>query len=228
MRGLRRLWRRLAALGTRRRDEDRLRREIEDHLARQSEAFVREGHRPTEARRLAGVKFGAVADVEERHRAERGWPWINRLWQDLRYAVRQWRRAPIFTAVAILSLALGIGANAAVFSLFNTVLLRPLPVPDPDGLVNLETSGPQPGGVMCNMSGPCDIVVSYPMFRDLQRQQTTLTGVAGQWQIDANLALDGGTRQGDAALVSGSYFPVLWGIAGARPPDRPGGRPRRR
>jgi predicted permease len=209
MRSLRRLWRRLMALGTRGRDEARLRREIEDHLERQADELRRAGYTPVEARRLAALKFGGLAAVEERHRETRGWPALERLWQDLRYAIRQWRRAPVFTAVAILSLALGIGANAAVFSLFNAVLLRPLPVPDPDGLVNLETSGPQPGGVMCNMSGPCDIVVSYPMFRDLQQRQATLTDVAAHWQIDANVAFDGATRHGDAALVSGSYFSVL-------------------
>ena len=90
-----------------------------------------------------------------------------------RLALRALFRFPFVTVVAILSLALGIGANTAVFSLFNQWLLQPLPVPEPDRLVNLSAVGPKQGPRSCGMAGSCDIVFSYPMFRDLQNAKLT-------------------------------------------------------
>ena len=91
-------------------------------------------------------------------------------------------------AVAIGSLALGIGANAAIFSLFEQLLLRPLPVGHPERLVNLAAPGPKPGSQSMNQAGNSDSVFSYPMFRDLQRRQTSFTDIAAHRQFDANLA----------------------------------------
>jgi predicted permease len=107
------------------------------------------------------------------------------------------------------SLALGIGANAAIFSLFNQLLLKPLDVPQPARLVNLSAPGPKPGSTSCNQAGPCDAVFSYPMFRDLERVQTPFTGIAAHVSFGANLAARGQTENGEGLLVSGSYFPVL-------------------
>ncbi|MBI3790516.1 MAG: hypothetical protein HY275_06525, partial [Gemmatimonadetes bacterium] len=84
-------------------------------------------------------------------------------------ALRTLRKTPFVTAIAILSLALGIGANAAMYSLFDQVLARGLPVPAADELVNLATPGPKPGSDSCNQSGGCDEVMSYPMFKDLEK-----------------------------------------------------------
>jgi hypothetical protein len=109
---------------------------------------------------------------------------------NLKLAWRTLRRAPFVTSVAIVSLALGIGANAAIFSLFNQVLMRALPVPDQDRLVNLSAPGPKPGGTSCNTAGDCEDVFSYPMFRDLERVQTAFTGIAAHRTFDANLAYD--------------------------------------
>ena len=81
-------------------------------------------------------------------------------------------RAPFVTIVAILSLALGIGANAAIYSLFDELLLQPLPVPHPDRLVNFASPGPQVGSYNCIKDGDCDAVFSYPMFRDLEKAKT--------------------------------------------------------
>jgi hypothetical protein len=111
--------------------------------------------------------------------------------------------------VAIVSLALGIGANAAIFSLFEQLLLRPLPVDHPERLVNLAAPGPKPGSQSMNQAGNSDSVFSYPMFRDLQRRQTSFTDIAAHRQFDANLAYRGRTLSGEGMLVSGSYFPVL-------------------
>ncbi len=87
---------------------------------------------------------------------------------NLKLAFRTLKRTPFVTAVAVLSLALGIGANAAIFSLFDQMLLRALPVQEPDRLVNLIAPGPKPGSQSCNQAGDCEQVFSYPMFRDLE------------------------------------------------------------
>jgi predicted permease len=128
---------------------------------------------------------------------------------NLRFAFRMLFKAPFVTTVAIISLALGIGANAAIFSLFNQVLMRPLPVERPRELVNLGSPGPKPGSQSCGQPGDCDSVFSYPMFRDLEKQQTVLTGIAAHVFFGANLAYNSQTTSGTGALVSGSYFPVL-------------------
>jgi predicted permease len=127
----------------------------------------------------------------------------------LRFALRTLFKTPFVTAVAIVSLALGIGANAAIFSLFDQLLLQPLPVPEAERLVNLRSPGPQPGATNCNIAGGCDSVFSYQMFRDLERVQTPFTGVAAHVNFGANLAARGQTSSGRGMLVSGSYFPVL-------------------
>ena len=128
---------------------------------------------------------------------------------NLRYALRLLWKTPFVTIVAIASLALGIGANAAIFSLFNQVLLRPLPVPDPGALVNFSGNRPNPGSQSCGQAGDCDEVYSYPMFRDLEREQKVFTGIAAHVSFGANLAARNKTFSGQGMLVSGSYFPVL-------------------
>ncbi|MBI1876198.1 MAG: ABC transporter permease, partial [Acidobacteria bacterium] len=125
---------------------------------------------------------------------------------NLRLALRTLFKTPFVTVVAILSLALGIGANAAIFSLFNQMLLRPLPVREPNRLVTLAATGPKPGSTSCNQAGDCDVVFSYPMFRDLEKVQTVLTGIAAHRLFGANLAARGQTLNGDGLLVSQRRF----------------------
>ena len=96
----------------------------------------------------------------------------------IKLAVRTLRKTPFITSVAVVSLALGIGANAAIFSLFDQLLLRALPVQEPEQLVNLGAPGPKPGSQSCNQAGECDVVFSYAMFRDLERAETGLSGLA--------------------------------------------------
>jgi hypothetical protein len=91
-------------------------------------------------------------------------------------AARMLLKTPFVTAVAVVSLALGIGANSAIFSMFDQLLRRPLPVVEPERLVNLSAPGPMPGGNSCNQAGECDEVWSYPMFRDLEKSQTSSRG----------------------------------------------------
>jgi MacB-like periplasmic core domain len=128
---------------------------------------------------------------------------------NLKFALRTLFKTPFVTIVAIVSLALGIGANAAIFSLFNQLLLRPLPVPEPDRLVNLAVPGPKPGGSSCGQAGGCDEVFSYPMFRDLEKVQTVFTALGAHVNFGANLSARGQTQNGEGLLVSGGYFQAL-------------------
>ena len=128
---------------------------------------------------------------------------------NFKLALRTLFKSPFVTVVAVVSLALGIGANTAIFSLFHQLILRSLPVQEPARLVNLSAPGPKPGSQSCNQAGDCDVVFSYPMFRDLERVQATFTGIAAHRLFGANLAYRGQTLSGDGVFVSGSYFPVL-------------------
>jgi predicted permease len=127
----------------------------------------------------------------------------------LKLAIRGLLKNPFVTMIAIVSLALGIGANAAIFSIFHQILLRDLPVVEPERLVNLSSPGPKQGGTSCGDIGGCDSVFSYPMFRDLERNQDVFTGIAAHVFFSANLAYGGQTEHGRGLVVSGSYFPVL-------------------
>ena len=128
---------------------------------------------------------------------------------NLKLALRTLIKTPFVTSVAVVSLALGIGANAAIFSLFDQLLLRPLPVQAPDRLVNLSAPGPKPGSQSCSEAGSCEEVFSYPMFRDLQVQQRVFTNLAAHRSLGVNLSYKGQTLSGGGMLVSGSYFQVL-------------------
>ncbi|HEX8027792.1 MAG TPA: ABC transporter permease [Vicinamibacterales bacterium] len=128
---------------------------------------------------------------------------------NFRLALRTLFKSPFITLVAILSLALGIGANSAIFSLFDQMLLRPLPVPHPEELVNFKTPGPKPGSNSCGQAGGCDEIFSYPMFRDLEKAQTSFTGIAAHRTFGGSVGYQGTSLSADGLLVSGSYFPVL-------------------
>jgi predicted permease len=131
----------------------------------------------------------------------------------IRLAFRTLFRTPFVTSIAVLSLALGIGANAAIFSLFDQTLLRPLPVNEPERLVNLSASEPNPGSQTCGPAGGCDVVFSYRMFRDLEQRQTVFTGIAAHAPFDVSVAYKDQPQTGNGMVVSGSYFPTL----GVRP-----------
>ncbi len=128
---------------------------------------------------------------------------------NLKLAIRTLLKNPFVTIVAVVSLALGIGANTAIFSLFHQLILRSLPVQDPARLVNISAPGPKPGSQSCNQAGDCDVVLSYAMFRDLERVQQSFTGLAAHRLFGANLSYRGQTLSGEGVFVSGSYFPVL-------------------
>ncbi len=127
----------------------------------------------------------------------------------LKLAFRTLWKTPFVTGVAILSLALGIGANSAIYSLFDQMILRDLPVPAPERLVNLSVPGPKPGSTSCGGAGGCEDVFSYPMFRDLEQDSPVFTGMGAHVSFGANLAFDGQTSSSEGRLVSGGFFSTL-------------------
>ena len=137
MRALRRFLTRLRGLAGGQRDEERLREEVDEHIALQIEDNLRAGMSPAESRRQAVLKFGSVEAIKEDYRDQRGLPFIETLLQDTRYALRRLRKTPAFTLTATLTLALGIGATTAIFTLVHAVLLKSLPVSNPAQLYRL-------------------------------------------------------------------------------------------
>ena len=128
---------------------------------------------------------------------------------NLKLAIRGLRKHLFVTIAAVISLALGIGSNAAVFSIFHQVLFQSLPVTEPDRLVNLSSPGPQEGSMHSGDMGERSFVFTYPMFQDLERQQNVFTGIAAHVSFGASLAYRGTTEAVRCLFVSGSYFPVL-------------------
>ncbi len=128
----------------------------------------------------------------------------------LKFAFRTLFRQPFVTTVAIISLAFGIGANSAIFSLFDQMLIRPLPVARPNELVDLAAPDPKPGSQSCNQAGDCDAVFSYAMFRDIEHDNNgVFSGVVAHRAFGTNLAYKGQTSSSEGMFVSGGYFPTL-------------------
>jgi predicted permease len=161
MRFLRRWWARIGNFTTGQQNDERLREEMEQHIALQTEENLRAGMSAAEARREAVMKFGGVGTVKEDYHAKQGLPFFENLLQDSRFAIRMLAKSPGFSGIAILTMALGIGATTAIFSLVDATLLHPLPYPHPEELVRIEDDLP---GV-----GATDAGISIPEWKDLQR-----------------------------------------------------------
>jgi predicted permease len=215
--GIRRLFR----LAVRRRDlaEQEADEEIRLHLALRAEQLAREGLSPEAARAEAERRFGPVQEARARlhgsaARREARLRLGDRLAsfaQDVRLALRGLRRAPGFTVVAVACIALGVGANAAAYSVFEELLLRPLPVPAPERLVNVAPTAPTLGNDQCNQSGSCQEVWSLPLYRDLAASRgRAVAGLAAHRLFLASVApAEGRALQAEGVFVSGAYFPVL-------------------
>jgi putative ABC transport system permease protein len=128
---------------------------------------------------------------------------------NLRHALHELRRRPDLSLIIIAILALDIGATTAVFSLFYQILAEPLPVPERDGLVELSASGPMGGGGSVSLAGNRERIFSYPMFRDLEEQQSVFAGLAAHRDFEASVTEGRQTVSGSGLMVSGSYFGVL-------------------
>src|SRR4051812_43239786 len=200
---------------------DRARRDADEqiahHLTLRTEQLVADGWPEEAARVEAERRFGPLDDARRRLRqsAERRDKrlrlneWLDNARRDIRIAGRGLRRTPAFALTVIICLALGVGANAASFSLVDELLLRPLPVRDPGSLVNLGTAGPRTGSDSCNQAGGCNEVFSYPMYRDLERAQSSFTAIVAHRIVPANVALGDRSAFTLMAIVSGNYFPTL-------------------
>jgi len=136
---------------------------------------------------------------------------MHALWQDVRYGLRMLAKHPGFTAIAVLTLALGIGANTAIFSLLNQILLRQLPVKDPKELVLLRAPGVRTGHIWSD--GDDSESFSYPLYKGLRDNNPVFAGIFGRYAFSASIASRGKTERGSGELVTGNYFEVL----GVRP-----------
>jgi putative ABC transport system permease protein len=154
---------------------------------------------------------------------------MNALWQDFRYGLRMMAKNPGFTAIAVLTLALGIGANTAIFSLLNQVLLRKLPVKNPDELVLLRSPGPKQGHVWSD--GDDSEIFSYPLYKGIAKNTTVFDGVIARYQFPASVSDHGQTDRASGELVSGNYFEMLGvqaavgRVLGPSDDDKPGAHP---
>jgi len=195
------MWKRVTALFRGRRLDQELSEEVESHLAMQEEEFRRRGLDAAAARAAALREFGGVARAQEQYRERRGVPWLESLAKDTRYTLRGLRRNPGFTAAAVLSLALGIGANTAIFSMFHRLMLRMLPVARPEELVTLYRTGGWGTGN-----------VSYPLYLEMRQRTDLFSGVvAKEGPYKARFRASSGDRRETAQceLVTGNYFGVL-------------------
>ncbi len=174
--------------------------EFQAHLQMQIDDNVRAGMTPEEARRVALLKSGSIAVAREAHRDQRGLPFLETLIQDVRYGARVLRKSPAFTFVAVLTLALGIGANTAIFSVVNAVLLAKLPAKDPNRLVQLWETESSPG--------------KFPLtgadYLDWEKENHTLEGSALYRYVSPANGSNNGQSQSVLVLrTEATYFSVL-------------------
>jgi predicted permease len=197
---LRRFLIRLSNFTAGRRADQRLQEEMAEHLALQTEENLRAGMPPAEARRQAVLKLGAAQAIREDHHAEQGLPLAENFLFDLRFAFRMLHRSPGFSLIAIATMALGVGATTAIYSVIDATLLHPLPYPNPGELVRIEANLP---GV-----GSQDVGISIPELRDL-RNSGIFQYVSFCFHGSENVTGSAQPTHIAGATVSPSYFAVL-------------------
>jgi predicted permease len=201
VRFLRRFLIRLLNFATRQSADQRLQEEIAEHLAFQTEENLRAGMSPAEARRQAALKLGSAEAIREHHHTEQSLPLIENLLFDLRYAVRMLLRSPGFSFIAIATMALGVGATTAIYSVIDATLLHPLPYPNPAELVRIVDNLP---GV-----GAPDVGISIPEWRDLESSGIFQSVSISSTGADVNLTGSAQPERLGFKHVTPNYFAVL-------------------
>lgn len=204
-RAVRRAWNRLLGTLSGSRRESELAEEIDAHIQLLAEENAGRGLPPEEARRRAKLQFGSVESTKESYREQRGLQALDVIVQDLRYAFRGLRKNPGFAAVAILPLAIGIGANTAIFTLVDQIVLRLLPVQNPRELVQLRVDGVRPGGNW----GDGRHTFPYPTYLALRDRNAVFSGLAGQRVESVSLSGEDRSETITVAMVTGNYFQVF-------------------
>ena len=189
----------ITRLWQRKRLERELDKEVAFHLERQVQDLIAAGVAPAEARRQATLLLGGMEQTKEACRDARGTRWLEDFFGDCRYGMRMLRRSPAFTCAAVASLALGIGANTAIFSLVDLVVLRMMPVREPGRLVEFQKFHPTYGRGN----------ISYPQFEQFQRELQSFDGVLAYSQARREIKIGGRPENVNVEMVSGSYYGVL-------------------
>src|SRR5437660_9627447 len=202
---------RLRALFARASVEQELDDELRFHIEREAEKYERQGMSHEPALRRARLEFGGVEQVKEASRDMRGIARLESIVRDLRYAMRSLKNRPAFTLTVIATLALGIGANTAIFPLVDALVLRPLPVLHPEQLVIVS----DPADVNANNVGdPVTDYVSFPVYRDVRARNTVFTdmyanGASGSLDVNMGAGTDATAEPPHARFVTGNFFSVL-------------------
>lgn len=196
----------LGRLLNRRRLDAELAKELDDHVNRQTAAYLEQGFTEEEARRKARLSFGGSGQIEEACLDARGTLWVERLLQDLRISLRLLRKSPVFTLTAIGTLALGIGANTAIFRLFDAVRLSVLPIPNPQQLAMVELADDT--GSRGSRLSPYPALTN-PVWERFRDTQQTFPAVMAWANSDFNIATSGENRFVRGLYVSGDFFRVL-------------------
>src|SRR5581483_9761030 len=206
---LRRILIRFGNLFRKDRAEAELAREVEAHLVLIADDFERRGMSPEEARVAAKRAYGGVEQAKQAHRDERSLLWMEHSLQDLRHAGRALAHSPGFTLVAIATIALGVGVNTTLFTAYNAVALKPLPIADADKVVRLRRT------LTSGFIGENQYAFSYPEYANLRDQQHAFQSVvAASWPVKVLVAAPGESSSNQlipaqAQLVSGNYFGAL-------------------
>jgi predicted permease len=186
-------------------DEERA-RELEAYLEIETDENIARGMSPEEARYAARRKLGNLTLIREEIYRMNSLGWLDTLWQDLRYGLRMLRKNPGFTAVAVLTLALGIGANSGIFSLLDQAILRALPVKDPGRLVVISDAEQTRGW---STSDNQEMVYSYPHYKEVRDQIPLFDGVVARAHVFLSVASGGVAERAGGDVVSGNFFSVL-------------------
>ncbi|HEU5022904.1 MAG TPA: permease prefix domain 1-containing protein, partial [Bryobacteraceae bacterium] len=173
--------------------------EIESHIRMESDRLIAEGMTASEARESARRAFGNIGVSRERFYEAQRWMWWDELRRNIRYGLRALAKHPSFTAAAALTIALGVGANTAVFSLMDAMLLRPLPVSDPASLVFVTAAGKR--------GAPA--APPYRVFSELREKSRSFEGMAAYATDELRIEIGGHPEAVNGQITSGSYFRLL-------------------